>query len=213
MRSPLPGMDPYLEGSSWMNFHAQLSAEIARQLVPKLRPKYVALLTERFILESVGQLSVEIRDRAARRLVTEIELLSPTNKRGSGRDEYMNKRQQILDSSAHLLEIDLLRHGQRVPMRQPLPSTPYFIFLSRAELRPMSDIWPIALESPLPTVPVPLLHGDPDVALDLQAALTSVYDACGYDYVINYRIPPEIPLASEQMTWVENRLRAAHLRP
>jgi hypothetical protein len=34
-------MDPYLEGSEWVSVHAELSSEIARQLAPKLRPKYI----------------------------------------------------------------------------------------------------------------------------------------------------------------------------
>src|SRR5262249_48755428 len=49
MPSPFPGMDPYLEGSLWMTVHTQLSAEIARQLAPKLRPKYLAFTTERLV--------------------------------------------------------------------------------------------------------------------------------------------------------------------
>src|SRR5436309_13087299 len=171
MPSPFPGMDPYLEGSTWMNFHGQFCAEIARQLGPKLRPRYLARLTERFftdisvdplaskqprspdvgvvesyplssrgegagiatapvrvpteIPESILQFSVEIRDRLERRLVTSIEVLSPTNKRGDGRDEYLAKRYRILQSTAHLIEIDLLRAGQRLPMKRVLPPAPY----------------------------------------------------------------------------------------
>ena len=49
MPSPFPGMDPYLEGSLWSTVHTQLSAEIARQLAPRLRPRYLALTTERFV--------------------------------------------------------------------------------------------------------------------------------------------------------------------
>ncbi|HEX8204077.1 MAG TPA: DUF4058 family protein [Isosphaeraceae bacterium] len=255
MPSPFPGMDPYLEGSSWMNVHAQLSAEIARQLAPRLRPRYLALMTERFVLEmpedlsvttsslspdvgvvgagpavhgrgdgaiataplrlatvmpeAIPHLSVEIRDRANRRLVTAIEVLSSTNKRGEGRDEYLAKRRRLLLSTAHLLEIDLLREGQRVPMQTPLPSAPYFVFLSRAESRPMTEVWPIPLEAPLPVVPVPLLPGDPDVPLDLQLALTTLYDLLGYDLAVDYTRPPEVPLRPEAVAWVEDRLRAA----
>src|SRR5260370_30302491 len=51
MASPFPGMDPYLEGSTWMNFRGQLCAEIARQLGPKVRPRYLARLTERFFTD------------------------------------------------------------------------------------------------------------------------------------------------------------------
>jgi hypothetical protein len=44
-------MDPYLEGSEWMSFHSQFTAEIARQLAPKLRPRYMALTTRRFVTD------------------------------------------------------------------------------------------------------------------------------------------------------------------
>jgi hypothetical protein len=61
-------------------------------------------------------ITVEIRDIENRRVVTVIEVLSPTNKRGEGYDEYTEKRDRTLRRSAHLIEIDLLRKGQRVPM-------------------------------------------------------------------------------------------------
>jgi hypothetical protein len=51
-------MNPYLEGSLWMTVHTQLSAEIARQLAPKLRPKYLALTTERFVYEEPESVAV-----------------------------------------------------------------------------------------------------------------------------------------------------------
>ena len=140
MPSPFPGMDPYLEGDLWTTVHAQLAAEVTRQLVPKLRPRYVPLTQQRFIL--VPHSWVEIRDTMNRRLVTAIEFMSPTNKRGNGRKEYLRKRLKLLRSTAHLLEIDLLRPGRRVPMREPLPGSAYFVFLSRAGHRPKTEVWP-----------------------------------------------------------------------
>ena len=255
MPSPFPGMDPYLEGSFWTTVHFSLSAEIARQLAPKLRPRYLVLADERFVTEAetlegvmvtrtdiypdvglvesgppslsdrgaaiapaplrlatampsrVPHVTVEIRDTANRELVTVIEVLSPTNKRGDGRREYLAKRQHILLSTAHLMEIDLLRSGQRVPMQQPLPPAPYFAFLSRAESRPLTDVWPIALNDPLPVVPVPLLPGDSDVPLDLQLAFTTIYDLFGYDLAIDYSRSPEIPLEGDAAAWAEERTR------
>ena len=253
MPSPFPGMDPYLEGSLWMSVHAQLTAEIARQLAPKLRPKYLALATERLVLEEangvyvaaremypdvsvvdtgrssrrkadvataapvrlatvvpirVPHVTIEIRETSTRQLVTAIEVLSPTNKRGRGREEYLTKRQRVLLSTAHLIEVDLLRHGQRVPMQHALPEAPYFVILSRAEERPITDVWPIQLEDRLPVVPVPLLAGDADVALGLQQALTNVYDLLGYDLAIDYSRPPEQPLSPSQAAsaaqWLSN---------
>jgi hypothetical protein len=144
--------------------------------------------------QAVPHVSIEIRDTAQRQLVTAIEILSPTNKRGEGRAEYLAKRRRLLLSSAHLIEIDLLREGQRVPMQEPLPAAPYFVFLSRAERRPVLDIWPVALSQALPEIRVPLLSGDADLGLELQAAFMATYDLLGYDLLIDYRQPPSPPL-------------------
>jgi hypothetical protein len=201
MSRRFPGMDPYLEGSLWTSVHTQLSAVIAWQLAPKVRPKYLVLPTERFVLEdpeSVSIVTVEIRDTAHRRLVTAIEVLSPTNKRGDGRDEYLAKRRHMLLSSAHLVEIDLLRRGQRVPMREPLPQARYFVFVSRVDRRPQTDVWPIGLNQPLPEVPIPLEAPDRDVSLDLGGALANVYDRLGLDLAIDYTHGPEIPFSDDE---------------
>ena len=131
--------------------------------------------------ESILHFSVEIRDRLERRLVTAIEVLSPTNKRGDGREEYLKKRHRILRSEAHLVEIDLLRAGRRIPMKRALPPAPYYVYVGRDEFRPVTDVWPIRLDQPLPSIPIPLLAGDADVILDLQLAVTAVYDLSDYD--------------------------------
>jgi hypothetical protein len=222
-------MDPYLEGSLWTNVHTQLSVEIAGQLAPRLRPRYMPFTEKRFthaapededgiaglapplrlatvMPVSVPFVTVEIRDLENRQLVTAIEVLSPANKRGATRREYLAKRHRLLMSTAHLMEIDLLRDGQRVPMRQPLPPAPYFVLLSRAESRPLTDVWPIELSQPLPVVPVPLLPGDADVALDLRAALAAVYDRFSYDLAVDYTEPPDPPLKPADATWARDRL-------
>jgi hypothetical protein len=111
------------------------------------------------------------------------------------------------------MEIDLLQMGERVPMQQPLPDAPYFVFLSRAEDRPLTDVWPIALSAPLPTVPVPLLATDPDVLLDLQSAFTAAYDFPGYDLIVEYSQPPDVPLSDTYAAWVEEYLRNVGVRP
>lgn len=254
MPSPFPGMDPYLEGAEWTSVHIELSSEIARQLAPKLRPKYIVRTAKRFVTEMpdditiatgdiypdvsvsdsvqedtvsyrttippplqlatvmparIPHVTIEIRDVADRELVTAIEVLSPTNKRGEGYQEYLDKRRRLLYSTVHLMEIDLLRKGRRVPMQQPLPPAPYFVFLSRAEKRPIVEVWPIQLNTPLPVVPIPLLAGDSDETLDLQLALTTVYDALNYDLSVDYTQPPEVPLEEEESAWVTEQLQTA----
>jgi len=64
------------------------------------------------------------------------------------------------------------------------------VLLSRADQRPLSDVWPIRLSDPLPGIPVPLLSGDADVPLDLQQAFTSVYDAFRYEVAMDYTRRP-----------------------
>ena len=159
--------------------------------------------------ERVPQVSIEIRDVAQRQLVTAIEILSPANKEGAGRAEYLDRRQRLLLSSAHLVEIDLLRRGQRIPMRQPLPSVPYFAFVGRADRRPLTQVWPITLRQALPTLPIPLLPGDGDVSLDLQQALTAAYEGCAYGVGIDYSKPPEVLLADDDdAAWARQRVAA-----
>ena len=97
-------------------------------------------------------------------------------------------------------------------MAGPLPSVPYFVFLSRANRRPRVEVWPIPLEQPLPAVPVPLLPGDSDVPLDLQQALQTIYDWYSYDRVADHSGEPAVRLAPEQQAWADERLRAAGMR-
>lgn len=231
MPSPFPGMDPYLEGEEWVSFHAKFAVEIARQLSPKLRPRYVARAERQYVFDdpdpapevnvSASQQDwpsrpfptyrLKVEDVAERTLVTAIEVLSPANKRG-GRKDYLKKRRRILAGSTHLIEIDLTRRGRRVPMTDPLPPAPYFVFLSRVERRPVMDVWPLALPDRLPSVPVPLLPGDADVMLDLQQAFTTVYDVFSYDLEFDYARPPEAPLPPADAAWADAHLRAAGLR-
>lgn len=149
-----------------------------------------------------------IYEAATMKLVTVIELLSPVNKRGEGRREYLQKRNEMLDSDAHLVEIDLLRGGQRMPFLGEVPDTPYLAMVSRAYARPDCDVWPMRLQDPLPVLPVPLLRPDPDVPLDLGAALRTTYEAARYDLRIDYAQPPPPPaLSDEETAWVEAQLQ------
>ncbi len=204
MPSPFPGMDPYLEGEWWQEFHQILAGVIRGQLVPQLPDRYVALLAKHCVL------SVEIREVGERRLVTLIEILSPFNKRGEGAREYGDRRLDLLQTAVHLLEIDLLRAGTRIAFNEPVPPAPYYVYLSRAERRPYTQVWAIGLRDHLPIVPVPLLAPDPDVTLDLQAALTSAFDLAHYERLLDYQSPPPPPeLDPADAAWVRATVQAA----
>jgi hypothetical protein len=97
-------------------------------------------------------------------------------------------------------------------MKDPLPPGSYFAFVSRVEQRPMVGVWPIALDHPLPRISVPLLKGDGDVTLDLQACFQNVYDLCCFDLVPDYSKAPACPLTDEQAAWLMGCLRKAGKR-
>ena len=143
---------------------------------------------------------LEIRDRRNRQLVTVIELLSPANKRpGGDRDQYLAKRQKVLASTAHLVEIDLLRGGQRPPVAD-LPACDYCVLVSRSEARPRVGLWPLQLRDRLPVIPIPLRNPDPDAQLDIQAVLHDIYDRARYATYL-YDGSPDPPLSPEDEAW------------
>lgn len=153
------------------------------------------------------QAFLEVRDKASRELVTVIELLSPSNKRfGGDRDQCLGKRRDFTRSPAHLVELDLLRGGPRLPL-EPHPPTDYYAMVSRAGERPRVGIWPIGLREKLPNVPIPLRPGDPDATLDLRHVLDRVYDAAGYDDYI-YDGSPQPPLSDSDAAWASEVLAA-----
>lgn len=149
----------------------------------------------------VPYLAIEIRDVAERRLVTVIEILSPENKRGRGFREYATKRIEILETDTHLIEMDLLRLGQRIELIGDLPRAAYYVFVSRWTRRPNTQVYAIQLRDQLPTIPIPLLPPDPDAQLDLQAALAACFELVGYERLLDYsQTLPE--LSAEDAAWI-----------
>ena len=216
MKSPFPGMDPYIEQARlFEDFHQSLIGEIAHALAKVVPARYVVRKGERpyvvlnekggprkrgfqpdvgivaspgsataatstiaapaendesvsmqaFITEEFRETFIEIyQTDPTRELVTCIEVLSPSNKRPGteGWDQYLRKRRSLLVGSANLVEIDLLRNGERLPMMDPWPNSPYVFLVARKHLAPTCRVWPAHFRRPLPTIPVPLIKPDPD---------------------------------------------------
>ncbi len=152
--------------------------------------------------------TLHIRRREPDRLVTVIELLSPVNKRpGDGRQDYLKKRAAYLRSSVNFIEIDLLRRWPRMPFGGRMPDLAYLAAVCDMRKRPECDVWPIGLRDPLPVLPVPLLHPDPPVSLDMGQALRTAYRRARYDLRIDYDAPPPPPpLSPEDEAWVTSLL-------
>ena len=147
--------------------------------------------------------SVHIRDSGNNELITAIEILSPANKREPGLSKYRAKIDELRLSGIHILEIDLIRRGQRPLPAEDLPDTPYLIALTRAQ-SPFAELWPVGLRESLPTVPVPLKAPDPDVPLDIQTALNEIYDEAQYALTLKYEeVPPAPSLSKDELKWIK----------
>ena len=168
-----------------------------------------SIMLQTVVPEELEQTFIEIRDARSRALVTAIEVLSPTNKRGSGLKVFRKRRLEFLSSSSHYIEIDLLRIGKRYPVVGTLPSVPYFVFLSRVNQRPRVQTWPIPMTEPLPVVNVPLLPDDADATLDLQQAWSTIYELFSYAELVDHKHPPVVPFTPDQATWANDCLRRA----
>lgn len=162
---------------------------------------------------------VEIRDASRNhKLVTIIEIISPANKQpGPDRRSYEAKQREILESDANLIELDLLRAGERILPYPELAaaveqmSPDYLILLNRSVER--SDTWidyvlyPVGLRETLPCIPIPLAGNDPEVLLDLQVVFNRVHQEGPYARLIDYTAAiPQPPLAADDADWVESLL-------
>jgi len=245
MPSIFPGMDPFIEGQKWRNFHARMIVAIGDALVPQLAPRYVVDVEESVYLQSkaedarypdvsvsagdflaepaepstgatatatepkiytipdtagVRQRHLEIRQRDSQRLVTAIEVLSPTNK-SDGYRQYLQKRDEFFAAGANLVELDLLRGGKRLPTVEPLEAADYFAFVCRHEQLPQVNVYLWTLRKPLPRIPIPLAGEDPDAWIELQSLLDEIYDRAGFAYSLNYSNPTEPPLTGDSEKW------------
>jgi hypothetical protein len=149
---------------------------------------------------------LEIRDLNGNEVVTVIEVLSPTNKRAGtdGSVEYQSKREEILRSSANLVEIDLLRGGERPILKPPVRTTSdYVVSVHRKRKRPSVDVYQWSLRRQLPEIPIPLAGNDSDVTLDLQKALNDIWDYSGYANQVQYSRSLVPPARSEDEAWIK----------
>lgn len=178
-----------------------------------LEPVSVPLL----VMEEVRETFIEIRQLPGRELVAVLELLSPGNKVNPGRGDYLTKRNALLRQPIHLVELDLLVGGHRLPTEVPLPTGDYYAIVARSERRPhgdsfgevIGDVYAWTVRQRLPVIPIPLLAPDPDIHVDLQDVLTTAYDRGRFAKRLNYGRPPKARWAKSDLTWVVKVGKAA----
>lgn len=153
---------------------------------------------------------IEIRDVTGR-VITVLELLSPTNKLESAdRDRYLSKRCRFIGGGANLVEIDLVRRGAWI-----FPATVqdvlqeagacYAVCVFRAARPGEEEVYPIRLRERLPVIRVPLRPADADVVLDLQPLIDQCHERGRY-HLLNYRLALDPPLSLEDSAWADQLL-------
>ncbi len=208
MPSPFPGMNPYIERKAvWHDFHLGYIAAIKTALVPQVRPEYYAKIDDHIYDRTVEEgwyeervRFIEIFEAKDHAVVTVIEILSPTVKRNNKeREQFIARRKQILESSVHYVEIDLLRAGRRMTL-EGMPPCDYCVLVRSAQDHPEVGFWPISLRDPLPVIPIPVSRTKANAQIALQDLLHQVYDGSAYgDYI--YKGPPEPRLRHEDEAW------------
>ena len=155
---------------------------------------------------------LEVRS-ATGEVITLVEILSPTNKRpGEGRGLYLRKRRSVLDTFTHLVEIDLLRAGEPMPVRGWAGQSDYRMLISRGNRRPRALLLPFDVRQAIPSFVLPLQPNDTEPTVDLGQLLHALYDRSGYDLRLNYRAEADPPLIGDDAVWAAGVLHEAGLR-
>ncbi len=259
MKSPFPGVDPYLE-QHWGDIHTRLMVYLSDQIDQQLPAGLQARVEEsvsvdidessRWIYpdvrviedlhsstapvsalavagtivveptiiplanEQVTERHIEIVDLSSgHRVVTAIELLSPSNKREAlGRSAYRRKQREYLAAGVNLVEIDLIRSGdfivaapeERVPTNK---RTLYIICIRRVQRPAEAEIIPVPITSAVPNFRIPLRPVDVDVVVQLQPLLDECYRRGRYQ-TIDYSLAPVPKLDASTAAWAEQLLRS-----
>jgi hypothetical protein len=230
------------------NYYAQLGVReeigiigegVSRRMVPDvivqsaspIREGGVAVLAEPRVevdpyveIEVVNEFqevnSVEIRDASRdHEVVTIIEILGPTNKRrGPDRELYWKKREEVLASETSLVEIDLLRHGDRSFYGPTIygrlvefdPPADYLLLVNRSWKRGLQtsfQLFPSYVRNPLPVISIPLREGEVETTLDVQYVFSRAYDSGPYRRgAVDYSSDLDGP--NDFVTWARERVRA-----
>ena len=156
-----------------------------------------------------------IREQSRGYAVAVLEILSPSNKYpGAGRREYNDKRLRILESATHLVEIDLIRVGDPMPVEGYDGDAAYRILVSRNESRPMAELYPFGLQSAIPDFALPLLNDTDEPTLRLGEIVNDIYlqGYYGGGTLIDYNDDPAGPLSDADAAWLDGLLRGKGLR-
>ena len=168
-------------------------------------------------LEPGTERSVRIIAAGTERLVTVLEFVSPSNKRGRGLTEFRRKRRELLSSGVNVVEVDLVRAGDWEALMVPHVCPRDAASMYRVTIRVPGEnraayLYPAPIRDPLPAVHIPLRPSDAVVMLDLQTLLNRTYANGRYARRVDYRAEPVPPLSPADAAWADSLLRGAGRR-
>jgi hypothetical protein len=99
-----------------------------------------------------------------------------------------------------------------MPLLGSVPPMNYYILVSKADQRPLADLYPFSLQEEIPIFAVPLLAKETEPEVDLQVLLNEVYDRASLDLAIDYAKPPAPNLTAEDASWADLLLKQQGLR-
>lgn len=151
---------------------------------------------------------LEIREISTGKVITVIEILSPTNKKTKeGRRSYLDKREKILQSDTNLVEIDLIRTGEKMPIVTRVYDTDYRILTVRSYRFPSAQLFAFSVKETIPNFSIPLQKGEEEIELNLQHLLLGIYERARFDLTLDYNIPPVPDLLTEDREWMDILLK------
>ena len=152
--------------------------------------------------DEVSENFLEIHEVKTGKLITILELLSPVNKlHKQGREEYERKRGYVFRSWTNLVEIDLLRAGDPMPVVGAQVQSDYRILVSRGIQRPRASLIAFTLRQPIPAFTLPLLPGDDEPEVALNRILHALSQRARFDLRLDYTQAPIPPLADADAAW------------
>jgi hypothetical protein len=152
--------------------------------------------------DEVSENFLEIHEVKTGKLITILELLSPVNKlHKQGREKYERKRRYVFRSWTNLVEIDLLRAGDPMPVVGAQVQSDYRILVSRGIQRPRASLIAFTLRQPIPAFTLPLLPGDDEPEVAMNRILHALYQRARFDLRLDYTQAPIPPLAEADAVW------------
>ncbi len=188
MRSPFPGMDPFIESFGlWEDFHSKLIGEMERLLSSLVPDRYVVRTGERAYV-AIG---------------------------GPSGDEGHEFLPDIMPASVRGPEAGGPTASPNPGPGEPEAAPVLMHALFQAEYREIfleiyqtlrCAVWPAHFLRPLPPLSIPLASPDPDVTLALQPLVEAVYARSQYDRDLDYSRPLHPPLCPADAAWLQDRL-------